>query len=267
MTVYLTDYKTFKTKKELNEAVDGHLTYQKLNETERDVLIMLSQYSVKYYGVSHLKVKTIMAHVDKSDKTVRRALNKLEKLGIIRKLQTQRLVRGGQGANIYQILSFDKEKFLIDQSQLTEREEQFEVVSEPIVTTSKASSVENEPITTKANNLSTTDDTATNRLKKNLLKNIPSAISDTLAVFFDDAQKIYEIYGTILKAKSAAPFDSIKIEDHAEEFELTLINVIRKYKQGTVRNLNAYLYKAMQKLSKSLSMRSVASEVLFGGVL
>lgn len=261
MTVYLTDYKTFKTKIELNEAVDGHLTYQDLNKTERDVLIMLSQYSVKYYGVSHLKAKTIANHIGKSERTVRRATKKLEQLGIICKLKTFRKITGGKGANIMQILPFNKEDFLNDMSELSCCKEQFEVVSEPIVTTSKASSVENEPITTKANNLSNTDDTATDKLKENLLKNIPSAISDTLAVFFDDAKEIYEIYGTILKAKSAAPFDSIKIEDHAEEYELTLINVIRKYKQGTVRNLNAYLYKAMRTLSKSLSMRSMALQV------
>ena len=39
MTVYLTDFKTFETKAELNEAVNGHLTYQDLNETASDVLI------------------------------------------------------------------------------------------------------------------------------------------------------------------------------------------------------------------------------------
>src|SRR5690625_629718 len=99
---YLNDYSPFQSTQELNEAVSEHLSRNKydLNATDRDVLIMLSQYAVKYHGVAHLKAVTIAKAVKKSTITVRRSLNKLTKLLIIEKRPFFRKISGGNGANI-----------------------------------------------------------------------------------------------------------------------------------------------------------------------
>ena len=77
---YLAEFQPFTTKSELNGAVSSHLQRHQgqLNDTDRHVLIMLSRYAVKYPGAAHLKIATIAQTIKKSDRTVRRSLEKLE---------------------------------------------------------------------------------------------------------------------------------------------------------------------------------------------
>src|SRR5690606_27301409 len=103
---YLAKYQTFANKQELNEAMADHLNRCKyeLNETDREVLIMLSRYAVKYVGVAHLKVATIAKAVGKSNITIRRILNKLVDFHILEKRTFIRETSGGNGANLYILL-------------------------------------------------------------------------------------------------------------------------------------------------------------------
>lgn len=135
---YLSDYQTFETKQQLNEAVSDHLsshTYD-LNDTARDVLLMLARYAVKYPGVAHLKTATIAAAIGKSGRTIRRAIASLVDLGIVEKIPFMREVSGGYGANLYRIMPYDV------QSNMSTRED--------VVETTRASEEtvenENEPI-------------------------------------------------------------------------------------------------------------------------
>jgi predicted transcriptional regulator len=107
---YLSEFKTFNDIESLNKAIYDHICahYYNLNETDRKILKTLGRYAVKYLGAAHLKVVTIAETIGKSEKTVRRSLNKLQKLGIIRKVVTTRKVLGGYGANIYVILPCDQ---------------------------------------------------------------------------------------------------------------------------------------------------------------
>lgn len=106
---YLTEYRRFQTKHELNEAVNAHLSAHKYNliESDRAVLLVVSRHSVKY-GAAHLKAGTIAKVIGKSEKTARRALAKLAELGIVKKIATTRKVNGGKGANIIVILPYDQ---------------------------------------------------------------------------------------------------------------------------------------------------------------
>src|SRR5699024_11869621 len=58
---YLHEYKTFNSVQELNHHVKEHTNkrYYDMNETQRQVLQLISQYSVKHIGASHLRIKTI----------------------------------------------------------------------------------------------------------------------------------------------------------------------------------------------------------------
>lgn len=105
---YLHEYKTFDNVQELNLHVKEHTNkkYYDMNETQRQTLQVISQYSVKYCGASHLKVETIAKAINKSVSTIKRVLNALVKLKVIEKLSTLRRVKGGSGANIIRILPF-----------------------------------------------------------------------------------------------------------------------------------------------------------------
>lgn len=103
---YLKKYSLFDSSSEFNEAVSEHIERcnKELNETDRDVLIMLSRYSIKYNGVAHLKVETISNALNKSKRTAQRVIRKLEKLQIIKRESFFRRITGGNGANVYVFL-------------------------------------------------------------------------------------------------------------------------------------------------------------------
>lgn len=109
---YLSQHQSFQSVAALNEALYRHTCdhYFAMNETDRSVLKMLGRYAVKYVGVAHLKAATIAEAIGKSEKTVRRALCKLQGLGVIAKVKTLRQVSGGYGANLYVIQPPDQSK-------------------------------------------------------------------------------------------------------------------------------------------------------------
>jgi predicted transcriptional regulator len=102
---YLSEYQTFQSVGELNEALYRHTCdhYFAMNETDRSILKLIGSYAVKYLGAAHLKAATIAEAIGKSEKTARRSLSKLQTLGIIAKVSTMRKVTGGYGANVYVI--------------------------------------------------------------------------------------------------------------------------------------------------------------------
>lgn len=104
---YLSNYKTFNNKKELNEATAAHLKRcrYEMNQTDHDVLLMISRYAVKYAGAAHLKNNTIATTLKKSVRTIQRSIKKLEQLKILQKQSFLRKVKGGFGANILVILN------------------------------------------------------------------------------------------------------------------------------------------------------------------
>lgn len=104
MTHYLSNYANFASKEEMDTAARQHLDthWNQLNKTDRAVLEMIRCYSVKYLA-AHLKHETIEKKLGKANSTVRRAICKLEKLGIIERIHYVRPVMSGLGANIYAI--------------------------------------------------------------------------------------------------------------------------------------------------------------------
>ncbi|WP_318615995.1 helix-turn-helix domain-containing protein [Sporosarcina sp. YIM B06819] len=114
MTTYLRDFAHFANTQDMDEATRRHVIehWNEMNPTDRAVLDMIRRYSVKY-GAAHLKHDTMADKIGKSNVTVRRAIRKLESLGIIERIHYIRPVMNGLGANIYTILPF------VDQSTLT----------------------------------------------------------------------------------------------------------------------------------------------------
>lgn len=116
MTTYLADYAHFTIKEDMDQAVNQHIAAQwnDMNDTDRAVLDMIRRYSVKH-GAAHLKHETIEKTLEKSNATIRRAIRKLEKLGIIDRIHFIRPVMSGLGANIYAIKPYN------DQGEMNSR--------------------------------------------------------------------------------------------------------------------------------------------------
>ncbi|MBS4198633.1 helix-turn-helix domain-containing protein [Bacillus sp. FJAT-49732] len=114
---HLANYATFDNVEELNHHVNGFR--DKTTSTEFKVLWFISKYAVKFVGAAHLKLETIANGISMSIKTVQRAIKSLIDMEAIQKVNTTRPIKGGQGANIYQIQpSYD----LDVQAQMSKRE-------------------------------------------------------------------------------------------------------------------------------------------------
>jgi DNA-binding Lrp family transcriptional regulator len=100
-------YQSFKTIEEMDQAVRGFLYKHKasLSEGIIKVLKFIWRHSVKILGVSFAKYDTIANGVELSRRTVIRAVNKLEILGMIKKIPTARM-NGKQGVNLLVIQPF-----------------------------------------------------------------------------------------------------------------------------------------------------------------
>lgn len=99
----LTSLSNHKDKHDLNRSHAYHRDRLKdqITKSDNEVLFFLSKYSLKFCGVSYLAKRTIATKLKCSERTVQRAINKLERLGAIEVFPTRR--RGeakGQAPNI-----------------------------------------------------------------------------------------------------------------------------------------------------------------------
>ncbi|MED3466574.1 helix-turn-helix domain-containing protein [Bacillus thuringiensis] len=91
---------TFQTINELNDTMRAHKKQHKLNKTQLAVLHHLHQHSVKYLGVSFKSKKKIAEDLNISRRSVIRACQHLESLGIIKPLETKRKSDKRQTSNV-----------------------------------------------------------------------------------------------------------------------------------------------------------------------
>ncbi|MGM8212135.1 helix-turn-helix domain-containing protein [Virgibacillus sp. W0430] len=251
---YLHDYSTFESVEELNESINDHIqrNQYELNETDRNIFLMIGRYSVKYKGAAHLKADTIAEAIDRTTRTVQRSIRKLERLDMIERKEFIREKSGGHGANIYIVLSSNVS------AEMSEREQ----VEEPTQASDEGAEDRFETIYSLSNNSSNTYDTHTDRIENERLinesirNNTPAEIVDMLTPFFYGSE-LYKYVGIVFKAKYR-PHANIRIESHLKAFKACIFDVIRRYKDGHIRNLEAYLYASIRRLSRRLFLDNVA---------
>ncbi|WP_251460074.1 helix-turn-helix domain-containing protein [Weizmannia agrestimuris] len=221
---YLTEYQTFQSKTELNDAVNEHLTRHRydLTDTDRDILQMISRYAVKYPGVAHLKNDTIAQAIDKSKRTVQRSIRKLERLGIIERLPFKRKISGGYGANVYRVIS-----------PVSPREQ----ASEPCQSTDKPAKMENEPSTFFKQNTNLVNTYATQPQPSHYGR-FRRLLESTIGT---DNRLLYRLYG-VYKAQTA-PLFRTEYNDKAtvEAIGIRALHAaIYATKRMKIRNLAGY---------------------------
>lgn len=234
---YLTEYQTFKSKQELNDAIGEHLTAHRyeLSETVRNVLTVISRYAVKFPGAAHLKAATIAEVIGMSEKTVRRAINRLQALGIVSKVVTKRKVTGGQGANIMQILPCNSAS---DQADMSRRED----AEEPIVPSAQPSEIKSEPYSS---------------LKQNtVINNTYQAFKNTVGQFVDDRKLTNKLYGIYLAQTSYIRncYEPTELQDCGIE---ALIRAFLATKRKPIRNMAGYYHGVLDRVLDRLYLTSV----------
>ncbi|MEK5104191.1 helix-turn-helix domain-containing protein [Cytobacillus sp. FSL M8-0252] len=229
---YLSNYQTFQSKQQLNEAVADHLSahHYELSETVREVLNTIARYAVKFAGAAHLKAATLAELIGKSEKTIRRAINRLQDLRIIRKVVTNRKVTGGQGANIIQILPAIADSSLRDdQAEVSRRHD----AVEPVVSSGEPSENEKEPYPF---------------LKQNtVINNTYKAFKQSVNYFVNDSQLTNKLYGIFLAQTSYIKhcYESSELLDCGIEAVMT---TFKATKRKPIRNMAGYYHGVLDRV-------------------
>ncbi|PKG30917.1 helix-turn-helix domain-containing protein [Cytobacillus horneckiae] len=226
---YLTDYQTFQSKQQLNEAVADHLSahHYELSEIVREVLNTIARYAVKFAGAAHLKAATLAELIGKSEKTIRRAINRLHELRIIRKVATTRKLSGGQGANIIQILPASS---IDDQAEVSMRQD----AVEPVVASDGHIENENEPF------ISFKQNTVINN-------NTYCMFKQSVSYFVNDSQLTNKLYGIFLAQTSYIKhcYESSELLDCGIEAVMT---TFKATKRKPIRNMAGYYHGVLDRV-------------------
>ncbi|UED76069.1 hypothetical protein [Brevibacillus sp. DP1.3A] len=105
MLLEMQPFSYFASKEQLRQSINERVRKlrNELTPSTMSVLDVLRLRSMKVLGVSYLKIETIMALTKLSRASVERAIRKLDKVGIIKRVTTSRKT-GLQGANMYYFL-------------------------------------------------------------------------------------------------------------------------------------------------------------------
>lgn len=106
-THYLTKHRNFSNAKQVDAATDFHILQNKgvLTVSDLQVLDVIRRHSEEH-GAAQLKHAEIVKETGRSNVTVRRAIRKLVKQGIIQKQHYIHHNMRGLGANIYAIMPY-----------------------------------------------------------------------------------------------------------------------------------------------------------------
>lgn len=229
---YLQEHQPFSSVNELNEVVGAHFercNYQ-LNETDRDVLVLLSRYAVKYPGVAHLKIDTITKSVKKSGRTIQRSIRKLEELKIVERKPFTRKVSGGYGANLYIFLAPSVTSVLSPRDTATN----------PEPSKARTANSENESIILKSNKEPYSSNTYAQVPVTHYMKfkdHLKSLLGDEKST---KASKLYGIY----RAQTSRLLKFSIHEDKIELFQVLSIQAItitcQAMKKKKIRNIFGY---------------------------
>ncbi|GGH72791.1 hypothetical protein GCM10010978_10010 [Compostibacillus humi] len=268
----LKKYRSFENISDMDEAIYAYIERLRADEVPEsaiEVLRFLGRSSLRITGVSFAKYETIGKAIGKSRSTVIRAINTLAEYGMIDRIATVKKWRGRSRKKSVNIIVINPTMQQVEPQNETAMEYEENRMDKPSYEENAV-----EPVFSNHNNTNTLKATADNKAEKepgienhprSLRQAIPAVIYEAMAPYFD-ANGLYKAYGTLLRAK--ANIDrTIAVEEHGADYVDVFLNVIRKYKQGYVRNLDSYLYSAWNRLSAEISRRLKWTEDEGGGIL
>ncbi|MBK3495339.1 hypothetical protein JFL43_10855 [Viridibacillus sp. YIM B01967] len=253
---------SFKSVEDLNAAVIQHrdLHAEILTPSTRNVLDVLARYSCVYPGVSYRAKSDIATELDINIRTVRRACNLLEDLGIIKQHSTKR--HNGdkrQSTNAIVILapSTDDENGNV----LPECLPKEAPAKTSLRDINNTRDTENRELPTSAAvqdkgiKEQERKEQEQSALKEGLLDKLPSPVR-VLAPFFNH-NKLYSLAGVVYKAKASVD-KSIVMEHQESKYRKALLSVMSAYKRGKVECLESVVYTAIKRVTRSIKAMSIA---------
>ncbi|WP_257131952.1 hypothetical protein [Bacillus pseudomycoides] len=241
--------------KDFNNNIEQWLVDIKKEFTKGELVALkrLIRYACKFAGVSNAKIQTIISATHEgsigiSRSTFERMLRKAKKLGLIVVHNTKR--GNFQGHNVY--------VFQCYQSKIDIKEQNDVVKKVKIDVPNKT----NNPSETNNQNINKRNKAVfINNRKENVKhtelnaefvsERVPSAFTNLVKCFFDNAgiiEELYKMYAISVNKLKPVYEDSELLHEGLEAFKQT----IRSMKLGKVRNMYAYYYGTLQKKLDSL---------------
>ncbi|HDR7632981.1 TPA: helix-turn-helix domain-containing protein [Bacillus mycoides] len=233
----LRKYQSFNSITEMDKTIDRTLKEYNLKDSERVILLRLSNYSCKFLGVSYLKNNTLADLTGYSKRTVQRALKHFSELGIITRIEQFKPVKGGYSAFICVINPYESH---LDKSPCEEA-----VDPTPDCAEEPPSHTDTINYKTKSSkdNTYVLDELGINHLVD---AGVPTDFASTAISYFD-ATKVYKLWSRVqLAARKYAP----DLVDTVEVAVSGLRASVLASKVKRVRDFTGYFYGVLaQKLS------------------
>jgi Fe2+ or Zn2+ uptake regulation protein len=213
-----------------------------LTPSTKEVLDVLHRYSCKYPGVCYLSKNSIAEMVGVSRRTVIRACNLLESLGIISQHELKR--HNGdkrQSSNAIVFVAVEKEDVTPECHTKEALANTYNSNSSNTNDTRNIDFVDKKEVVNISKEPKSSEQVKAD-LKRGLRDKMPTYLYDLLSPYFN-LDDLYEAYGTLLRGKASID-KSIVFESHEGLFSDAVLSVINAYKRGKVRNLFAVLYTA-----------------------
>ncbi|MFC0525509.1 hypothetical protein ACFFGV_18145 [Pontibacillus salicampi] len=244
----LAEYATFEQQLEMDEAIYAYIETLQMEEEPQsviEVLRFLGRSSLRVLGVSFAKYQTIADSCDVSKSTVMRAIKRLDHYGMIERFPTVKKWFGKAKRKSVNIIRINR--------AMTTQGEHAEVEVETTDDKDEQNEKQSEPIKHNHTIQEHKRDGESSINPRALRQSIPSVIYEALSSFYD-VHGLYEVYGTLLKAKASVNRE-ITLEEHGEAYVDVFLNAVRKYKRGAIGKLNGYLYAAWQSVTSEVSRK------------
>lgn len=236
----------FNTKEQLNaNTIAIRNQYNSLlTPAAKKVLDFIHTHACKFFGVCYMSKSKIAKQLELHRSTVIRACEQLESLGIIVQYETKRVngdKRQSTNAIVFVHQLAAKEAFIVRATPECD-------TIDTLLDTHKS-----------LNNTNDTEAPYKNESKKTLLKDglkakLPETLQHALSPFFDDVSELYEVVGTIYKAKASIDKD-IRIEDHASVYYTNILSVINAWGRGKAKSLHGVMYRAIQNVTRTIWLK------------
>ncbi|ANN30683.1 hypothetical protein A9498_02870 [Bacillus thuringiensis serovar coreanensis] len=245
----------FRDIKDFNNNIEQWLVDIKKEFTKGELVALkrLIRYACKFAGISNAKIQTIISATHERSKgisrsTFERMLRKAKKLGLIVVYNTKR--GNFQGHNVY-VFQCYQSKIDIQQQNDVVKKAKIDAPNE----TNNPSEINNQNINKRNKGLFINNRTKnvkhTELNAEFVSKRVPSAFTNLVKCFFDNAvviEELYKMYAISVNKLKSVYQDSELLHEGLEAFKQT----IRGMKLGKVRNMYAYYYGTLQKKLDSL---------------
>jgi predicted transcriptional regulator len=244
-------YQSFQAIADMDRSVRQFVQSTKLGKTILAVLQVLVRHSCKIIGVSWLKAESIATIIEKSDKTVRRSLSKLEDLGIIKRIQTIK-PSGGRGVDLCVIQPLGSENVQASTENvqsIIEKVSSRVEAERPAVSTANDAKIESETSIFKAKNIKTRNINTYVRKDANSVQsldasfipsNVPNEFVSTVKPFYPFANTIYKLWGTARAAASKMGLLDVPRDLAVDAFKQAVFAF--KAKRVKTKDIGGYFY-------------------------